>query len=215
MADLGFGLPKRVWSGRRLCGLVRLRARSPGTSDQSKPQSISGVVLDPAGKPVTGAAVVVGIEMRSTQRVPGSPRSVRHILESDTNGRFECPAPDGDAVACLYAYKDGFAPAAVLFSYPKSSGRPPELRLSKPQPFAAKLIDGDGNAIANADARITVLAVGPFESDGGARVGIGYEHIRWEFIRASNSSPSTPRRPMAMVALFSRRFAKAAECSWT
>ncbi len=161
-------------------------AKTPGKGEKLNAGRIRGVVLDPAGRPVAGAAVVIGVKMGGWQRTADSPDTGRHILESDATGRFECPAPDGQYTAYLYAYKEGFAPTAALFSPPESELRPPpQLRLAKPQPFRARLNDGKGSPIANADVRITMLATGPFEDEGGARVGISFEHIRWEFVRGS------------------------------
>jgi len=165
-------------------------AKAPGKSEKQSPGRIRGVVLDPAGRPVAGAAVVIGVKMRGAQRAADLPDTDRHILESDADGRFECPAPNGRYTGYLYAYKEGFAPAAALYGPPESELQPPpQLRLAKPQPFQAKLIDGKGSPIANSDVRITMLAAGPFEDEGGSRVGINIELIRWEFIRGSPLQP--------------------------
>ncbi|MGO9920510.1 MAG: carboxypeptidase regulatory-like domain-containing protein [Isosphaeraceae bacterium] len=164
-------------------------ARIPVKGEKPSAGRISGVVLDPAGRPVALAAIVIGVKMQGSQPAADSPDTDRHLLESDANGCFECPAPEGRYIAYLYAYKEGFAPAAALFSQESELQPPPQLRLAKPQPFRAKLVDGKGSPIANADVRITMLATGPFEDEGGSRVGFGLEHIRWEFVRGSPLQP--------------------------
>jgi len=156
----------------------------------AKAPAISGVVLDPELAPVAGAVVVVGIDSDDPHHAPQASKTDKHILQTDGNGRFGCPVPPGSGLIALYAFKAGLAPVAWL-SW-RDAGKeisPVELRLSKPQPFRAKLVDRQGKPVSGADVRITRLATGPTvvgtTRGGGQTVSVRYETIRWDVISGS------------------------------
>jgi hypothetical protein len=126
-------------------------------------RTIKGRVVDPEGKPVSGVVVVVGI------RDAGAPN--HRVLATDKEGRFSWQLPPGPlALSCL-AHKPGWG-AIVNDRWldTKQPGDDLVMKLGKPEPFTAVLIDQEGKPVAGARVRIEMSAQsGSNPEEGGRR----------------------------------------------
>jgi protocatechuate 3,4-dioxygenase beta subunit len=142
---------------------------------EKKPDEIRGVVLNPNGIPVRGATIVAG------SYDPG--RSGHQILTTDNRGRFIWRVPPGSAHVCLVAHKEGYAVSG--FSAPAGALVDPfalKLKLSKPEPFSAILVDAVGMPVAGATVRVEMIA---HATQQGNSVSTGFTQIRREVIGSS------------------------------
>ncbi len=114
-------------------------------------RAIEGTVRDPLGKPIAGATVVVGLDYIA--------KANHHVVESDKDGRFAWPVPDGEVSIFLAAYKKGLAPTTTERWIPADK-RPDrvELKLDVTEPFSAVLVDGEGRPMAGAQVRVEMFA---------------------------------------------------------
>ncbi len=144
-------------------------------SDKRAPTKFRGMVLDPDGRPVPGATIVAGCY--------DTGKSGHQVLKTDAEGRFAWNRPESANNVCLIAYKEGFTPDAMAFpAHALTAPEDMKLRLRKPEPFAAALIDEAGKPVAGARVRIQVIAV---SSEEGNSVSIGFNRVPREVIAGS------------------------------
>ncbi len=147
--------------------------------EREKPKEWRGVVLGPDGKPVPDAILVAGAY--------DTGRSGHQIVKLDGQGRFTWPLPEGAEFTCLVAYKKGLA--AALIAAPANALVNPldlKLRLAKPEPFAAMLVDGDGKPLAAAKVRVTTMSSATETKQGtSSTVSMSYEQIPREVVAGS------------------------------
>ncbi len=146
---------------------------------KAPPTDIAGVVLDDRDQPVAGATFVAGAH--------GPGRSGHQVSETDARGRFQWPLPPGSNQVCLIAHKDGFEVRAL--SAPANSLVDPhdvKIRLGKPAPFAAVLLDDAGKPVSGAQVRVEMIARSSSQQDGPrTMVSTSYEQIPREVITGS------------------------------
>ena len=172
--------PRRGCGPRR--GGLRVRAGSAGRIDAPTPapavaeqrtDEFRGIVLDPDGHPVAGATIVAG--SHDTNGWSG-----REVITTDAHGRFTLRVSPAAELVQVYAYKEGFAVSDLLRDPRRPVDRNDlEVRLSKPAPFSAVLVDSAGKPVAGAAVRVEMIAQA-FEQDN--RYGMGFTHLRRELI---------------------------------
>ena len=135
------------------------------------PRELKGVILDPEGHPVPGATLVAG------SYDPG--RSGHQVVPVDAEGRFTWMLPRDTRHVCLVAYKDGLAAGSLGVPAPAmSTPLDLKLRLGKPGPFAALLVDGGGKPVSGAKVRIeTIARSAVLENSGGSAVSTCFEQV--------------------------------------
>lgn len=145
---------------------------------------IEGAVVDPDGKAVAGATVVVA----------GDGDFGRRTLTTDDAGRFSTPGARGEGSVYVLAVKAGYAPASTIHNL--ESARPDVvqnalvLKLSRPAPFAATLVDEEDRPISGATVRVTRMAVRSDLDGDGTRIMTAF----FRFPRESTAG--TPIDPM-------------------
>jgi RNA polymerase sigma factor (sigma-70 family) len=127
-----------------------------------------GQVLDPDGKPVAGASIVL------SHPHPYGLRPPRRLATSGTDGRFEAaippasfvlgqvlqedPGADGDAVTHLAALAPGFGPAWVKIDR-RAAEKPVVIRLRRDDlPIEGRILSLEGRPVP--DARVSVFGIG-------------------------------------------------------
>jgi RNA polymerase sigma factor (sigma-70 family) len=128
--------------------------RSVKATTEAKPakdNTISGRVLDPAGKPVANAAIHLFM------RQQGQPRfTATRVATTNAEGRFTCALPARRLTgASLVATTPGFASAWVSLAGGEGE---PTLRLAEDVPIRGRLLDLEGKPVAGAVVKL--LSVG-------------------------------------------------------
>lgn len=117
---------------------------------------LKGVVLDPEGKPVAGATVVV--EDAGNGPLPGH---LRASLTTDDRGRYSWKVDPSVSLVCVLARAPGFVSAVGSDSWATNprfnaeTGRDFNVRLDRPGDFGGVLVDRDGRPMAGARIRAT------------------------------------------------------------
>ena len=108
-------------------------------------------------------------------------------LTTDAQGRFTWRLPAGTELVSLVAYKDGLT--ALGRRLPRVFRDPPrlKLRLAKPAPFAAVLVDSAGKPVCRVRGQGRDDRRTPFRT--GTTVSACVEHIRREVIADSPIEP--------------------------
>ena len=109
------------------------------------------------------------------------------VLKTDNAGRFSWPAPPGSFTFVVYAYKEGWAASSTMgWTGDERSFREVNLRLGKPGPHAAVLVESAGKPLVAAEVRIEMCAH-PYENKAAAGriTGVGYTYYRREVLEGS------------------------------
>ena len=171
---------------------VRLRTVEPQTKQAAKgaaetqsevaaksPRHIEGLVLDPGGKPIADAVVVAGID---------KPGIANHqVMRTDAKGRFTWTLPEEPVLAYLVAHRQGFAPClrTTWMEVSKRSDRV-EMTLSKPDSFAAVVVDETGKPVSGAQIAVERVAHSSATKDGPrTMVSTGFQDVRRNVIDGS------------------------------
>jgi hypothetical protein len=139
------------------------------------PRELGGTVLDPGGRPISGATVVAGCDDEG--------RTGHQVLTTDEKGRFTWRVPEGAFSVFLVAHRKGLAAATI--NSPVTSFDEPldlKLRLARPELLAAVLLDAKGRPVSAPRIRVRMLA---HSSESGNTVSTAYEPIPWGIIAGS------------------------------
>lgn len=107
--------------------------RAPGEPDQPAGPALAGRVLDPSGRPVAAAEVLVGPFERTADRLRDVRAAAAAVTRSDSEGGFVLPRPAGDVLR-VAVRAAGFAPRDLVL-------RP--LELVRPEDHDGVLALGD------------------------------------------------------------------------
>ncbi len=203
LADLTirrFLMIKMAWTGLGLAaivllGAVGLSAQSPrnpspriepaGKAVPAERRTVRGTVLDPDGRAVPGATVVAGV------RDTGKPN--HEVLNTDNDGRFSWPLPDGWVDAYIVAHKEGFAPATWMDGIrPGENGEDIEMSLRVSKTFSAVLVDVDDRPLAGAKVRVELCNATSEEPGRDGQRGIVWTTIGYVFHDVLSGSPLAP-----------------------
>jgi RNA polymerase sigma factor (sigma-70 family) len=122
-----------------MVNVEKLREKALISTVQAIATKLAGVVLDPDGKPLAGATVVVANDRYNQDKV----RTI-----TDAQGRFEAVGfPRWTGAAIVRA--PGFAPHLIKMKPPEASP-PVEVRMVKPVTIEAQVVSPDGKPVAGA-----------------------------------------------------------------
>ncbi|HTU91600.1 MAG TPA: sigma-70 family RNA polymerase sigma factor, partial [Gemmataceae bacterium] len=163
-----------------------------GKREPAKTAEIQGRVLDPDGKPVSGAKL---FEMRRTTAASSLSPDARldGVGTTDGEGRFRVilRRPDSDAQTYLLGHATGFGVDWVDLSEGK---RPSEvmLRLPKDVPIFGRIVNTEGRPVAGASVSITGIYV-PANEKLDDYVKGGLDNF---FDKLNNRTPKQLRVPL-------------------
>jgi hypothetical protein len=144
-------------------------------------RTIEGVILDHEGKPLAGATVVAGLS--------DSVKPNHQVFQTDKDGRFTWPIPEGPVSVYFVAHQQGLAPAIWMrWMPPDVRGDHVERKLGKAEPFSAVLVDSAGRPLSGARVRIEMFArssVLARDGSGGMTISTGFSHVYPEVIGGS------------------------------
>jgi RNA polymerase sigma factor (sigma-70 family) len=163
-AGTGAGL----WTRHVLAGKptdpIPAAAQAPTRTAAEETMTVSGQVLNPDGQPVAGA------KLYTLRLPPGKAPSDDNIEtvvrgSSGPDGRFRFDAPKGELGTAadgsplpILAAADGYG---VNWSGAPKPGEELILKLVKDQPITGRVLDGEGQPVANAAIRVLNLVTGP------------------------------------------------------
>ncbi len=145
---------------------------------------LKGRVLDHEGTPVADAVVVAGFLETNTAN--------HKVFRTDQDGRFAWPVPPRPGSLFVIAHKEGLAPATWISGYvPKMADERPELRLPRAAPFSGKLLDLEGQPLAGAKVRVTLMAWGSVARQDGSMtsLSVAFFPLPPDVIRGSPLQP--------------------------
>jgi uncharacterized GH25 family protein len=126
-----------------MVNVEKLREQALISTVRAVATKLAGVVLDPDGKPLAGATVVVANDRYNEDKV---------IAITDRQGRFEAVGvPRWTGAAIVRA--PGFAPHLIQMKPPTASP-PVEVRMVKPVKIEAQVVSPDGKPIAGANVDV-------------------------------------------------------------
>ncbi|APW63795.1 carboxypeptidase regulatory-like domain-containing protein [Paludisphaera borealis] len=152
---------------------------APPAGVKETPRELRGVVLDADGRPVPDATVVSG------SYDPG--KSGHQILKTDSQGKFAWPIPEGADRVCLIATKEGLS-SMILSTVARALATPLDLklRLSKPDPFNAVLLDADGKPMSGVKVWIRRVGHSTETKNGtGSSISSSYQEVPRAVIEGS------------------------------
>jgi RNA polymerase sigma factor (sigma-70 family) len=127
-------------------------ARKADTSKETAKGIVSGQVLDPAGKPVAGAELLL----------IGAKKSPQTLGRTDAEGRFTVAVPTRERWVNLMARATGFGIDFIDLGTLKGTDRA-ELRLVKDHAISGRVIDTEGKPIRG--VRVGVKHVGVYKDN--------------------------------------------------
>ena len=144
-------MPGSVW----VLMLLLAGGAGPARPAAGPALTVTGTVIDPAGRPAGGATVMINLwSPRRTTRVWNRPPA-RHQATADARGAFrlDVPLAGDDWEATLLALKKGYGPGGQELHSP---GRPRGLTvvLTRPGFVAGQVVDRAGQPIAGAVAGV-------------------------------------------------------------
>jgi RNA polymerase sigma factor (sigma-70 family) len=126
-------------------------AKDAKTADATK-DTVSGQVLNPAGKPVAGAELIL----------VGGKKPLQELGRTDNDGRFTVAAPRGQRWVNLIARAPGFGIDFIDLGTLKGADKV-ELRLIKDHPVRGRVIDTEGKPVSG--VRVSVKHVGAYKDN--------------------------------------------------
>jgi beta-lactamase regulating signal transducer with metallopeptidase domain len=160
----------------------QLPVSSAKTESATQPaRTISGVILDPDGKPVGDAVVVAGF--------PDLAQPKHQVFKTDQNGRFAWSILEGPISVYFIAHREGLAPAIwTTWLTAEKSGDRAECKLRKAESFSAVLVDGSGGPLAGARVRIEMFgyaSASPGNASGSMTIYTAFDYVRRAVIDGS------------------------------
>ncbi|WP_165248180.1 carboxypeptidase regulatory-like domain-containing protein [Paludisphaera soli] len=162
-------------------GLGGLRVRTATAQDQPRPEpaapvagtssnALRGLVVDPDGKPLVGAAVTI-----EDARSDAAAKPMRWSLHTDESGRFAWVAPEGMGRILVFVSMPGLAPRSMPLdiSWVVARGREIRIALRKLGTLGGILVDAAGNPLEGARVRAMLRSSRDPEQGAADRASAG------------------------------------------